>query len=336
MAKEISFEQLLEYVVNGETTKAEELFHQLVVAKSREIYENLIEDEMKDVDIDEASKEEDDEEMDEARKEDDEEMDEAASNDDEEMDEAREEDDEEMDESADEEEMDESSDEEEMDEMFGGDATDDMMHDVGDEGESDDDAMDLDDEGEDSIADRVDDLENTLADLEAKFQELMADEKHEPEHHDGVDDPDFGDDDDSEDDEDSEDESFNPAFEEEIEEIQLSPAAQMREYVEKVTAGHGAEKKGSGEASGANTKSTVAKKNDMGGTTANIAKGGEGSDKGTKGGLLDPSTKPQDGGNVNVPGAKNATKLSAVSKGHGAEKKGTGEAGGTNTKGLFK
>ena len=85
MAKNINFEQLLEYVVNGESAKAEELFHQLVVLKSREIYENIIEDEMKDVDIDEASEEED-EEMDEAmEEEDDEEMDEATESDDEEM-----------------------------------------------------------------------------------------------------------------------------------------------------------------------------------------------------------------------------------------------------------
>jgi hypothetical protein len=71
------------------------------------------------------------------------------------------------------------------------------------------------------------------------------------------------------------------------------------------------------------------------GTTANIAKGGTGSEKGTTGGLLAPTTKPQDGGNVNVPGAKNATKLSPVAKGHGAEKKGSGESG-TFTKSLFK
>jgi hypothetical protein len=89
MASKINFEQLLEYVVNGESAKAEELFHQLVVLKSREIYENLIEDEMKDVDIDEASEEDDEEEMDEATESDDEEMDEAREEDDEEMDEAR-------------------------------------------------------------------------------------------------------------------------------------------------------------------------------------------------------------------------------------------------------
>ena len=53
-----NFEKLLEYIVNGEQEKAEELFHALVVNKSREIYEGLFEEEMKDVDIDEAKEEE--------------------------------------------------------------------------------------------------------------------------------------------------------------------------------------------------------------------------------------------------------------------------------------
>jgi hypothetical protein len=64
-------------------------------------------------------------------------------------------------------------------------------------------------------------------------------------------------------------------------------------------------------------------KNDMGGTTANIAKGGEGSEK-NDGGLADINAKEDNAGNVNVPGAKNATKMSNE-KGHGAEKKGAAE-----------
>ena len=39
------FEQLLDYLVNEETDKANELFHEIVVEKSREIYENLIAEE---------------------------------------------------------------------------------------------------------------------------------------------------------------------------------------------------------------------------------------------------------------------------------------------------
>jgi F0F1-type ATP synthase membrane subunit b/b' len=39
------FEQLIEYVINDEEQKARELFHDIVVEKSREIYENLMNEE---------------------------------------------------------------------------------------------------------------------------------------------------------------------------------------------------------------------------------------------------------------------------------------------------
>jgi len=39
------FEQLIEYVINDEEAKAKELFHQIVVAKSRAIYEDLMDEE---------------------------------------------------------------------------------------------------------------------------------------------------------------------------------------------------------------------------------------------------------------------------------------------------
>ena len=39
------FEQLIEYVINDEESKARELFHDIVVEKSREIYENLMAEE---------------------------------------------------------------------------------------------------------------------------------------------------------------------------------------------------------------------------------------------------------------------------------------------------
>jgi len=42
------FEQLIEYVINDEEAKAKELFHDIVVEKSREIYENLMNDEEMD------------------------------------------------------------------------------------------------------------------------------------------------------------------------------------------------------------------------------------------------------------------------------------------------
>ena len=38
------FEQLLDYIINEEQDKAKELFHEIVVDKSREIYEGLIDE----------------------------------------------------------------------------------------------------------------------------------------------------------------------------------------------------------------------------------------------------------------------------------------------------
>ena len=287
MAKK--FEELLEFIVNGEQKKAEELFHELVVAKSREIYEGLYEQELADIDLEEAS---DDEEED---------MDEAAKHDDEE--------DEKMDEASydDEEDMDESSEIEEI----GGDPSDDMMSDVSADEEDED-------EGDEPVT--KSDLESALDELKAEFEKLMGGD-------DMGDDMDMGGDDDmGMGGDDEKKEMFAPAFEEEIEEIDLTPAEQMREYVEKIgDAYKGGKVASSSEAGGTNTKSIVAGKNDMGGTVKNIAQGGVGSEKGTAGGLLNPSTKEHNAGNVNVPGSKTATKLSSVAKGHGAEKKGAGE-----------
>jgi hypothetical protein len=56
------FEQLIEYVINDEEAKAKELFHEIVVEKSREIYENLMDE--SEEELDEAKHEE--EELDEA------------------------------------------------------------------------------------------------------------------------------------------------------------------------------------------------------------------------------------------------------------------------------
>ena len=42
MTDRSKFEQMLEHLVNEESDKAKELFHQLVVEKSREIYENIL------------------------------------------------------------------------------------------------------------------------------------------------------------------------------------------------------------------------------------------------------------------------------------------------------
>ena len=61
------FEQLIEYVINDEEQKARELFHDIVVEKSRAIYEEMMDDESVD-----ESKEEEDESIEEATEEEDE------------------------------------------------------------------------------------------------------------------------------------------------------------------------------------------------------------------------------------------------------------------------
>ena len=43
-----NFEQLIEYVINDDEAKARELFHQIVVDKSRAIYEELMNQEEED------------------------------------------------------------------------------------------------------------------------------------------------------------------------------------------------------------------------------------------------------------------------------------------------
>jgi hypothetical protein len=142
------FEQLLDLIVNEEMDKANELFHEIVVEKSRDIYENLIAEEAE-------------EEMDEAA---DEEMDEGA--DEEEMDESADEDDE-MDESVD---LEDSYSMEADDEegMPGEEETGDFGADIG----ATDDEMDGAEGGTEDSA--IFDIKNAIADLEAAFAELEA------------------------------------------------------------------------------------------------------------------------------------------------------------------
>ena len=291
MADKTTLEQMLEHLVNDDSAKAEELFHEYVVTKSREIYEDLIEEEMKDEEVDEASKDEDaeDKEVDEASKDEDSEEDK--------VDEASDEDkdDDQVDEEFEEVAVEGDDEEGEMDAM-GGDATDDLEADItGD-----------DEEGEKEPEELFQDLDSIVDELQAKFDEIKGEDKPEG-------------------DEDMEDEmkdsietpvSSDPEGDAEL--------ATMREYVEKVAGGHGAEKKGAAD-SADNKKSVVDNmKNDMGGTTANIAKGGEANEK-NDGGLSEIKPKDIDSGNVNVPGAKKAADLSAVKGGHGAEKAGAKE-----------
>ena len=289
MADKTTLEQMLEHLVNDDAAKAEELFHEYVVAKSREIYEDLIEEEVKDEEVDEASKDDDaeDKEVDEASKDEDKEDDQV----DEEFEEVAVEADDE--------------DEDEMDAM-GGDATDDLEADItGDDMEGDKEPEEL-----------FQDLDSIVDELQAKFDDIKGDDGEEGDEMDM----------DAE-----KEETFAPEASADPEgDAEL---ATMREYVEKVAGGHGAETKGSAEAAD-NKKSVVDNmKNDMGGTTANILKGGEESGK-NDGGLADITPKEENAGNVNTPGSKNATKMSNE-KGHGAEKKGAAE-NADNKQSLFR
>jgi hypothetical protein len=260
MTDRSKFEQMLEHLVNEETDKAKELFHQLVVEKSREIYEEILSE-----DFTTEEEVEDEEAVEEAKDEDDDEMEESFGF--------------------------AEADDEGEDGDIGGDAGDDFIDDIDAEGdEGDEEGMG----GEGDIEDRVVDLEDALDDLRAEFEALMGDEA-------GGDD--MGDMDDM-----GGDDMGDMGDEEEMPEDSF-----MREYVEKV----GNPKHGD---NGANAKSTVAGKNDMGGTTANIVKGGESTTGGTKGGLANPSTKEENAGNVNVPGGKAGVKsLKSVSKPAGGD-----------------
>jgi hypothetical protein len=284
------FEQMLESLVNDDQARAKELFHQIVVEKSREIYENLLAEEF-DEDVEEAR---DDDDMEESMKDDD--MEEG-------MDEETEEGFDMSMEADDEPGMD---DEPDMD-MPAMDKGDDFIDDVtGDAGSPEEVVAD--------IGAAVDDLDALVAELEDAIAAF-----------------DGGKEDDAEMGMDDEDDMMSKeqyAFEDE---------QMMREYVEKVGEAYkGGKAAGTSEAGGANTKAIFnkAKYNDMGGTTANIAKGGEGG--GNKTSLPGhANAKTENLGNVNVPGGKAGVKhLKGVPAGHGAEKKGGGDTA-TNKKSII-
>jgi hypothetical protein len=238
------YEQLIEHIINDDEAKARALFHEIVVEKSRDIYESLMDEDYTEEDIggnqvqglvDEIS------------------MDETNG-----IGEGDDEDNSEMD-------MDP-----EMDDM--GD-----MDDMG---------------GEQDLEAKVMDLESELEALKAEFEQLMGDEAGEEEHSD----MDFGGDEEGEEDmfggeeEAGEEEMFEAADEddEEDDEEEMTESRKaypktavdlMREYVEKISAPSNTEFTPVGTGAGGdkpagNTKNPLAGKNDMGGTSANIAKGG--------------------------------------------------------------
>jgi hypothetical protein len=284
MTDRAQFEAMLEALINDDTDQAKEIFHNIVVSKSREIYEELLAEDFDQDSGNPYGKKDDDEEMSEEGEE-----------------EAPMEGEDEEEEPADDDSEDDADSEEEPE----------------DDGEED--PFGGDEEGDEmggDMEDRVMDLEDALEDLKAEFEQLLSQEDEEGGHdmdaiHDAGDD--MG------------------GMDAEMDEEEAMP---MMEYYKKVSVTHGD--------NGQNTRSAVAGKNDMGGTTANIAKSFSTTSGGTQGGLANPKTGDLTSGlgtvqnRVNSNAGKTAFKKSEP--GHGAEKKGerpgkmagarTGEMGG--------
>jgi hypothetical protein len=315
MTDRSKFEEMLERLVNEDREGAEALFHEIVVERSREIYQSILESEDEDEDLEEAS-EDDDEDLDEMF---------------------------------------------DLDEVeMGGDKTDDMLGDIDmDDNDMDDNDMDMDDNdmdmdmddhhadvgGNEELEDRVMDLEDAIDDLKAEFDAMMSDgntdmdmdddDMGDMDMDDTEDDEDFDLDMDDEDEEEDDEQEPKEAFAYESKKslknnkAKKTAGEQMREYVEKVNGGFGAKIGGD---NGTNTKSTVASKNDMGGTTQNILRtdteqGTEANKGHLKGSsLFKANAKEDNAGNINVPGGKaGKTAFKKSEPGHGAEKKGKPE-----------
>jgi len=249
---------------------------------------------------------------------------------DEEVDEATDEEDEDKvdeatDEESDDEEVKESSEEDEdMEEGFEDvaiEADDDMSADPTDDLAGELDGEDSEDLSGESEGELFQDLDAIVDELQARFDALGGGDDHAEPDADNMGGP-------------SDMDADNEGFE----------LATVREYVEKVPAGHGAEKKGAAEKAD-NTKSLIDNmKNDMGGTTANIlsskedaatyANQGQLKGNGLVKGNVVPN--PDASGNVNVPGG-NAGKTGFKTKqpGHGAEKAGSKETA-DNKQSLFR
>lgn len=292
------FEQIIEHIINENDGKARALFHEIVVEKSRKIYEELGMDEeagdemegvMHEVDVDDHNPE-----------------------------------------------MVEADGEFEGDPEIGGDEADDLTADtfVDGDGEPGEDGMEgeFGDEAEGSemdqeIEDRVVGLEDAFDELKAEFEQYINGEG-EGEEEAGADDFEAGEDEEAEgeaeedegeaeEDEGEAEEDEGEAEEDEGEDEVAEDV--VREYIEKVT-----DKAGTKEASGTNTKSVVAGKNDMGGTAKNLNQGSS-----EEKGRPTPKSQPLSnekfqnapGANAGVKSLKNAPKPDRTKEESGTNKK---------------
>ncbi len=292
------YEQLIEYIINENEDKARELFHQIVVEKSREIYESLIDEQ----DLEEVGGNEVESMVDEI--------------------------------TGDEEGLGEGEDEfgdEEGDDMGGDDLDGDDMG--GDDFGGDE--MDGDEFGgeEAGLEDRVMDLEDALDELKAEFDSLMGQEAGEPGmggddlagDMGGLDDGMGGEEDmaemgmmegEEDDEEDDEEEDVEESVKESKKGRKMTEAEWLREYVDQIGDVYSQEpaqaegnEVGAGKKAKVSAKSIVAGKNDMGGTAKNLNQADKGEDPDgkqtpepnneyTKGRGQVPVSKK----NVNVPG----------------------------------
>ena len=285
------YEQLIEHIINDDEARARELFHQIVVEKSREIYESLMDEEYAEEDI---GGDEVEGLMHEIRADETDGIGEGDDEGDLKMD------------------LGDNDGEEGLDDMMTGDEPD-----LGDEGD---------------LEQKVMDLESELEALKAEFEALMGDDEGDIDIGD-MGDGDMGDSDmnrkdDNEmyeataelDEDELDEEKHSKKDDEEMtESVQRKPLPKtavdlMREYVEKISAPSNTEFTPVGTGTGGdkpagNTSNPVAGKNDMGGSSANIAKGGSeqapdgNSPNGKAGGFLKNAQEIDVAKrNVNVPG----------------------------------
>ena len=285
------YEQLIEHIINDDEARARELFHQIVVEKSREIYESLMDEEYAEEDI---GGDEVESLMHEIRADETDGIGEGGDEGDLKMD---------------------------LGDNDGEEGLDDMMT---------IDEPDLGDEGD--LEQKVMDLESELEALKAEFEALMGDDEGDIDIGD-MGDSDMGDSDMNRKDDDEMYEATAELDEDELDEekhskkddeemtesVQRKPLPKtavdlMREYVEKISAPSNTEFTPVGTGTGGdkpagNTSNPVAGKNDMGGSSANIAKGGSeqapdgNSPNGKAGGFLKNAQEIDVAKrNVNVPG----------------------------------
>jgi hypothetical protein len=303
------FEQLLDLIVNEEMDKANELFHEIVVEKSRNIYENLIAEEAAEEDVEEDATEDTDD------------MEESVDDD--------------VDESVDLEDSYSMEADDDMDPEAGGlEKTDDFGDDIGATDDEEGGEFDDDEGGEGAEDAAIFDIKNAIADLEAAFAELEAAQGQEASDDEFDDADDMGGNDIGD-----EEPMGKPAFE---------GRRMTREYTEKVGndweknsqkaqgqyLGAGTGEKDGAPVEGRSPISSGAGK-PVGGKNVgagNIVRGDtEGqSNTGDRPAKVNKGINPESSekfarGIHNVDGAKSGVKtLSNVKGGHGAEKKGAG------------